>query len=107
MAKFFGPVGYGYTHEISPGVTEEKIKEVFYYGDIVKNNRRLDSSDKVISDLSVSNVISIIADAYMYQNFFAIRYVKWMGVPWRVVNVDVQRPRLILTLGSVWNGPTD
>ena len=105
MAKFYGVVGYGETVETAPGVWEEVITERNYYGDVIKNTRRWDKGDGLNDNLTVSNSISIVADAYAYEHFFAIRYVQWMGTLWKVTNVEVQRPRLIFTIGGVYNGP--
>lgn len=68
--------------------------------------RRLESDQKVNFDLAVSNSISVVADAYANENFHAIRYIRWMGSLWIVTTVEVQRPRLLLELGGVYNGPT-
>lgn len=105
MAKFFGAVGYAEMVETSPGVWEETITERDYYGDVTKNNRRLENGEYFNNDVLMNNLISIVADPYAVQHFFAIRYVKWMGASWKVNNVEVQRPRLILTIGGVYNGP--
>lgn len=106
MARFFGEVGYGETVETSPGVYEDVITEFPYFGDVIRNTRRLDNGAKINDDLSVGNSISIVADAHANTHFFAIRYIKWAGVLWKVSEVDVQSPRLILRLGGVYNGPT-
>jgi hypothetical protein len=107
MAKFYGDIGYGETVETSPGVWEDAIVEYAYFGDVVKNTRNLDNGEYLNSDISVSNSISIVADAYAYEHFFAIRYIRWAGVLWTVTNVEVQRPRLLLQLGREYNGPTE
>ena len=104
--KFYGPVGYGESVETAPGVLVTKIVEYLYYGDVIRNSRKLENRDKVNDDISVGNSISIVADAYANEHFFAIRYVKWAGVLWKVDNVDVESPRLILRLGGVYDGPT-
>lgn len=104
MAKFYGSVGYAETQETAPGVWTEVISERIYRGDIIRNTRRLDGSEYLNDNISVQNQISIVADAYAYEHFFDIRYVKWMGVDWKVSSVEVQRPHLILTLGGVYNG---
>jgi hypothetical protein len=108
MARFFGRVGYGIATEsvTQPGVWADVITERSYTGDVVQNIRNLRTQDKVNPDLSVSNQISILADAYALGHFFAIRYVEWAGVLWTVDNVEVQSPRLLLRLGEVYNGPT-
>lgn len=101
--RYYGNVGYGNSVEMSPGVWEDQIVIRPYYGDVVRNTRRLQTSEYLNDDISVSNSISIIADAYAYENFFAIRFVEWMGTKWKVDSVEVQRPRLILSLGGVYN----
>jgi len=106
MAKYHGKVGYGETSETSPGVHEDVITEREYYGEITRNSRSLTEGENLNQDLSVGNSISIVADAYANEHFFAIRYVEWAGVNWTVSEVEVQRPRLILRLGEVYNGPT-
>ena len=104
MAKFCGIVGYAETKQTSPGVWTETITERTYRGDVQRNARRLESGTGLNDDINVTNTISIVADAYAYQNFFAIRYVHWMGANWKVNSVEEQRPRLLLTLGGVYNG---
>lgn len=106
MAKFHGKVGYGSTSESSPGVHTETITERLYFGDVIRNSRQLKDGESINDDLSVGNSISIVADAYANEHFFAIRYVEWAGALWKVSNVEVQSPRLILRLGGVYNGPT-
>jgi hypothetical protein len=105
MAKFHGTIGYAQTTETAPGVHEETITERDYYGDIVQNRRLLRSIDQVNPDIFLGNSISIVADAYAHEHFFAIRYAIWSGVYWTVQDVEVQSPRLILRLGEVYNGP--
>lgn len=104
MARFHGVIGYGDTIETKPGVWKDAINERMYTGSILQNNRKQDVGDKVNDDISVGNRISILADPYAYEHFFNIEYVQWAGVLWKVSDVDVQRPRLILRLGGVYNG---
>lgn len=106
MAKFYGEIGYGETVKKAPGVYDDVITEYKYRGDVVRNARSLQDADKVNDDISVDHTISIVADAYAREHFFAIRYVRWAGTLWKVTNVEVQSPRLILRLGGVYNGPT-
>lgn len=106
MAKFFGKIGYANASvETSPGVYEDSIVEYEYYGDVVRNNRRLREGENLNNELSVSNSISIVADEYAREHIFAIRYIQWAGALWTVENVEVQSPRLLLRLGGVYNGP--
>lgn len=102
--KFYGIVGFIETTETAPGVWEEAITKRNYYGDVHRNMRRWDSSGNQNDNLNINNEISIVADPYAIQNFHAIRYVEWMGTPWKVSSIDVQYPRLILSIGGVYNG---
>ena len=104
MAKFYGAIGYAKTVETMPGVWTEQITERDYYGDVIRNSRRLQSSDKVNDDINISNQISIVADPYAINNFHSMRYAKFMGAKWKISDVEVQYPRLLLTLGGLYNG---
>lgn len=106
MAKFYGSVGYGEQVKTAPGVVDEQIVVRKYYGDVVRNSRGLENADSVNYDISVGNSISIVADAYASEHFFAIRYVEWAGTLWTVADVEVRHPRLLLRLGGVYHGPT-
>lgn len=105
MAKFYGEIGYGESVEKAPGVYVDEIVEYHYYGDVIRNTRKLTEGQSVNNDLTVNNSISIVADAYANEHFFAIRYIRWMGSLWTVSDVEVQAPRLLLRLGGVYNGP--
>lgn len=108
MAKFYGPIGYAITQETSPGVwAEPEITERFYKGDVLQYYRKVSDGESINDDIDVSNRISIIADPFAMQHFFSMKYVKWMGAYWKITTVDVShRPRLILTIGGVYNGET-
>ena len=103
MAKWCGIIGYAEQVETTPGVWSEQITERKYYGDVIRNNRRLQSAGKLNDDINVGNEISIIADPFANNNFHSMRYVEFMGTKWKVATVDVQYPRLILSLGEVYN----
>lgn len=107
MTRFHGNVGYGISEETDPGIWEDRIEERDYYGDVIRNSRRLDpNNESVNSDISVGNSISIMADEYAFEHWHLIKYVQWEGHLWTVPLVEVQRPRLILSVGKVYNGPT-
>lgn len=101
MAKYFGKVGYAEQVETVPGVWEEKIIERKYYGDVVRNIRKLEKSENLNDDINVSMEISIVADPYAIQNFHAIRYIEFMGSLWKIYNIEVNYPRLVLTIGGL------
>ena len=103
MAKFYGAIGYADTVEIEPGIWEEQIIERMYYGDLIRNTRKLQTAG-VNDDINVSNEISIVADPYAMQNFHKMRYIEFFGERWKIPSVEVQYPRLILAVGGLWNG---
>ena len=105
MAKWYGAIGFGIEEKIRPGVVKEMIKERSYYGDVNRLSRRLQiGQDSTNPDISVSNELSVLADPFANENFQSIRYVTFMGTKWTVSSVEVQYPRLLLTLGGVYNG---
>lgn len=104
MAKFYGMIGFAEQVEETPGVWVDKITVQQYYGDLVRNTRKLQSRDQLNDNIDIANDISIIADPYAAENFHKMRYVEFMGAKWKITNVEVQYPRLILTVGGVWNG---
>ncbi len=103
MAKFYGAIGYGKSEETVPGVWEYTITERFYFGELSRSTRRLQTSEHLNDDIDISNEISIVADPFAYENFHAMRYVSFMGSKWKITSVEVQYPRLILTIGGVYN----
>lgn len=105
MAKFHGAIGYVQTTETAPGVYSEDLSERIYYGDIIRNTKRLENNGQLNDNLNVNNLFSIIGDDWVYQNFQTIRYIRWAGALWKVTNIEIQRPRLILTIGGVYNAP--
>ena len=104
MARFAGKIGFAVQKETVPGVWTEEVRERNYYGDVLQNSRRLQTSGNVNDDIEISNRLSIIADPYAYENFHAMRYVIFMGSKWKVSEVGVEYPRLTLTLGGLYNG---
>ena len=104
MAKFFGKIGYAETIETTPGVWEEKITEREYFGDLIRNTRSLQSGEQLNDNINISNEISIVADPFAYENFHSMRYVEFMNAKWKISSVEVLYPRLILSVGGLYNG---
>lgn len=105
MAKYHGVIGFVEFKEIAPGVSDEIPTEREYYGDVLQNNKRWEAGSDINDNIQINNRISIIADEYANDNLFAIRYISWKKSFWKVTNAEVQRPRIILTIGGVYNGP--
>ena len=103
--KFYGTIGFWMkSKEVSPGIYKPEIIERSYTGDVSWANRHYQGSEYQNENLRLNNQISILSDLYAQQNFASIRYVVWNGVKWRVTNVEMNYPRLVLTIGSVYNG---
>ena len=103
MAKWYGVIAFAETAQTSPSVWEERIVKRSYFGDLTRNYSRLDSSTQVNDSINISNTISILADPYANQNFHTMRYVEFMGARWKITSVEVQYPRLILSVGGLYN----
>ena len=106
-SRFYGEVGYAPTEVDETGVARETIIKRMYYGDVIRLSSKWQANENRNDDISVAHRISIIADEYAVQNFPYIKYVEWMGVRWEVKTIDVEHPRLILSLGGVYNGEQD
>lgn len=104
MARFYGKVGYAVPTNPVPGVWSDEITERAYYGDVLNDVRSLSASEKVNDDVRMQTRISIVADKYALGNYLQIKYVEWAGSLWTVTSVDAERPRLVLSLGGVYDG---
>ena len=104
MNKWYGKVGYVETAEVEPGIWEEQETERSYYGELVRNSSKFQTSGGANDDRDVSVELSIVADPYLDLHFNSIRYVEFMGAKWKVNTVEPKYPRLILSLGGEYNG---
>ena len=105
--KFYGPVGFVEITEKRPGVKVTVPVEHNYSGDVLRRSLRFQNESSTVNDsIAPSNQISILLDPYLRNHMGSIRYVKWQGTAWKVTEVSVQFPRLILTLGGAYNGAT-
>lgn len=105
MARFRGIIGYSEPTDNGNGVWTESITERTYSGDVIRNSMQWKSGENLNDDLTVNNSISIVADTFANQNFQTMRYIMWMGAYWKITNAEILRPRIILTIGGVYNGP--
>jgi len=105
MSKYCGNIGYRETVEVDTDIWQDKITPHKHYGDVIKNTSRMvNGENTTIKTPQCNNSLSIVGDPYAFENFHNIVYATFMGTKWTVTNVDVQYPRLILTLGGVYNG---
>ena len=104
MARFSGLVGYTEQKETSPGVWKNVENPRKMVGDIISQSSVLRGGDQIHEDVSLNHRISVVGDAYAFDNYFNIRWVQVDGHKWQVTGVEVTRPRLIFSLGGMWNG---
>lgn len=104
MAKFFGKIGFSKTTETAPGVFEDLIDPREYYGDIERQGRRWENSENINDDLVVNNYVSVLADDFAYENIGNMKWVEFLGSKWKIKSVEMEYPRIKITLGGVWNG---
>lgn len=103
--KFHGKIGFEGTVDNGHGVYTPVSEELPYYGDVLMNNRRWESSNASTNDnIQLDNRISIVANSHIRKNMGMIRYVIWNDVKWKVSSIEIAWPRLILHLGEVYNG---
>ena len=106
MSKWFGKIGYAIQKESEPGIWEDEIVERDYYGDLLTDNRKRQSNNNVLDEITLSNMVSIIADPFAYNNCSCMAYAEIMGARWKISEIEVKPPRLNLTIGGVYNGNT-
>mgnify|MGYP003428345833 FL=1 len=104
MAKFKGKIGYVSPIETAPGVWEDDPAEKNYRGDVILNQERWQPSDGANKNLNIDNSISIVADQYAYSHYGNIKYVIWNDQKWEVQSIAVNRPRIVLQIGGLYNG---
>lgn len=104
MARFYGNIGFAVQEETEPGVFTENYVEKPYKGNVLRNSRRFDAGESTNDDLNINNTISVVGDSYLYSHIPFIRYVRWLGNAFKVTSVEIERPRLTLTLGGVFDG---
>lgn len=102
MNKFYGTIGFVTTEETSPGVWKAHTVERGYCGDLIRNIGRNGSGNNVNTDFSINNQVSIVCDPYALENFQFIKFVRFLGTAWIVTSVEVEYPRLSLSLGEVY-----
>lgn len=110
MTKCSGNIGYALAAETQPGVWTESITIKKYYGDVVTDKRKFNDQNQVNStnnqindDLSISNNISVISNSFMLDNLSFMRYIAFMNLKWKISSVDIKPPRIIITLGGLYN----
>ena len=101
--KWSGNIVLVETKETRPGVWENVTTERNFYGDVIRDIRKNQSSGQVNDDINISNRISIVSNSFVRDNLSFMKYIEFMGAKWKITDVEVQYPRLVLTIGGLWN----
>lgn len=106
MAKFYGTIGFAQTIEDPPdsGIWKETIIEKKYYGDLLRNSVHNENGEYLNRNINISNEISIVADSFLFDNAYSMRYVTFLGAKWEIRTISIDIPRIILSIGGVYNG---
>lgn len=106
MAKFYGNITFSITEPRSdrPSIYEEHPTDVLYYGEIHSNRRRYYTNNKTNDDIEITQELSILSDDFAIKHCSEIKAVEIEGVKWKVESIDIRYPRLILSIGGVYNG---
>ena len=105
MARFSGAVGFGEPIEIDEGVYDVKVTERQAFGDVVRSYRNNQDIGKVNSNINFDMAGSVVADDYLKKHLDLAVYVRWGTLYLAVTSVEMNHPRIILTMGGVWHGP--
>lgn len=104
MARFYGRIGFVFDHaEITPGVWKPAMAERNYYGDVMKRRLSWEKGESINDNIKIGNQFSILADEYAESHMYAMKWIEWKGVKWKITSVEIERPRMILTIGDVYN----
>jgi hypothetical protein len=104
MARFAGKIGFASPTETAPGVFRNSVTELPYRGDIMRQAQSWVASNNASKDVSLGHRISVVADDYIRSNLTRMKYVIVEGTKWTISSAELQRPRVILSLGGIYNG---
>ena len=102
-SRWYGKIGFGITKEVRKGVWKPVIEDREYYGNIISVKKTAEQQSYSTNDnLMINAKISILDDGYLSSNCASIRYVEFMGTLWKVREIAPEYPRLVLTLGGLY-----
>lgn len=104
--KWYGKIGYALTQDNGDGVWTPTMVWKEYYGDVQRFTRRVENGQNINANINISNTISILADPYAFENIGYMKCIEWMGTLWEISSADISFPRMVLSIGGVYNGDT-
>lgn len=90
-----------------PGVFSDSMKEIPVTGLLLREGQYPNRSvEGTATNVALQNRISIVMDSRIEKHIFNIRWATFEGVKFAVTSIEVKRPRIVLTLGGVYNEST-
>lgn len=102
MAKYYGHIGFATQVESEPGIWTDVIERRPYKGDILRSGRRYETSENINDNFTITNSFSIISDAFLYSHIPAMRYIEYLGTKFKITSVEIERPRVTISVGGVY-----
>lgn len=103
MVRWTGIIGFSITKENAPGIYVEDVVERKYCGEITRDYRKNQGTDKVNTDINISNQISVVSDGYIFNNLSRMLYICFAGEKWRIESVEINDPpRITISLGGLY-----
>ena len=104
MSKCSGKIGYAMVQETEPGIWDEIIVEKRYTGDLTRNTYKYSQNNESTNDnITLNNNISILANKFINENLGIMRYITYMNHKWKISSIEIVPPRIIITLGDMYN----
>lgn len=105
MNQFRGKIGFSIPVNKGHGIYDNSVVERTYRGDILSQSRKLDAGTNINDNIDMNIRLSILSDDFLNVHLSQITYVHYMGGVWKVKSIEPSRPRIVLALGGVYNGP--
>lgn len=104
--KFHGFLGFVKFVEsgTSPGKFDVVEEEIPVKGDLLRNALKyepVEGNEKL--NMAISNRFSFIAPNRVFENFEFLKFITWNNVRWNISNIEVNSPRLIVSISGVYN----
>ena len=106
MAQYSGMLGYVMpAKEDPPGIWKPSaVVEKLGRGDLIGQTINNEDVGGLSDGITINNQLSIIMDPFVNKNLESLKYVILYGTRWEIKSMTINRPRVILTLGGVYNG---
>lgn len=103
--KFSGKAGFRIDDvETEHGVYEPIVVVKAIKGSVVINHYQHQNSDKsTIDNVRITNQLSIVANQFLNEHISNLMYIEFQGVKWKVESFDIRPPRVVVSLGGVYN----